>query len=334
MQKSTNEKKLSSRFSTYTWMIALVWTGLIFTLFFFNYMNIRKEFPALARLGALAGFSKDVAYRRWATLHGGVYVPVTEKTPSNPYLKNIPERDISTPSGEKLTLMNPAYMTRQVFEIGREQYGLRGHITSLKPLNPQNAPDPFEVEALKAFEHGKDETGSIELIDGQPYFRFMRPFMVEEGCLKCHADQGYKIGDVRGGISLSVPMEPYLAAARRRTVQIGLGLGIVWLIGLAGLFLGIGQVQKRIREQEAAEAERNRFFNKLQKSLKNIKRLHGLLPICAACKNIRDDKGYWQQIESYVRDHSEADFTHSICPACAKKLYPDLDIYDENEIQQ
>lgn len=334
MQNVANEKKLSSRFSTYTWMMVLVWTGLIFTLFFFNFINIRKEFPALARLEALAGFNKDTAYRRWATLHGGVYVPVTEKTSPNPYLKNTPERDISTPSGKKLTLMNPAYMTRQAHEIGREQYGLQGHITSLKPLNPQNSPDPWETEALKAFEHGKDEVGSIELIDGQPYFRFMRPFMVEEGCLRCHADQGYKIGDVRGGISLSVPMEPYLAAARRRTVQIGRGLGIVWLIGLTGLFLGMGQVKKRIREQEAAEAERNRFFNELQESLKNSKRLRGLLPICASCKNIRDDKGYWQQIESYVRDHSEADFSHSICPDCAKKLYPDLDIYDENEIQQ
>ena len=55
-----------------------------------------------------------------------------------------------------------------------------------------------------------------------------------------------------------------------------------------------------------------------------IKVLSGFLPICASCKNIRDDKGYWNQIEVYVRDHSEAEFTHSICPACARKLYPDL----------
>jgi len=331
MKEPATEKKLSSRFRTYTWMMVLVWTGLISTLFFFNFTNIRKEFSALARLEALAGFNKDVAYRRWATMHGGVYVPVTEKTPPNLYLKNITERDISTPSGIKLTVMNPAYMTRQAHEIGREQYGLRGHITSLKPLNPQNAPDPWEMEALKAFQYGKNETESIENIDGQPYFRFIRPFMVEKGCLGCHAEQGYKIGDVRGGISLSVPMEPYLAAARRRIIQIGLGLGIVWLFGLAGLFLGMGLIQKRIREQETAEAERNRFFNDLQETLKNIKRLHGLLPICAACKKIRDDKGYWQQIESYIRDHSEADFTHSICPDCAKKLYPDFDIHAEKD---
>lgn len=62
----------------------------------------------------------------------------------------------------------------------------------------------------------------------------------------------------------------------------------------------------------------------LHKALSEIKVLSGFLPICASCKKIRDDKGYWNQIEVYVRDHSEAEFTHSICPACARKLYPDF----------
>jgi len=55
-----------------------------------------------------------------------------------------------------------------------------------------------------------------------------------------------------------------------------------------------------------------------------------LLPICSHCKNIRDDKGYWNQIESYIHEHSEAEFSHSICPECAIKYYPDMDIYDDN----
>jgi predicted Fe-S protein YdhL (DUF1289 family) len=59
-----------------------------------------------------------------------------------------------------------------------------------------------------------------------------------------------------------------------------------------------------------------------------IKTLGGLLPICASCKKIRDDRGDWNQLEEYVQKHSEAEFSHSVCPGCAKKLYPDLDIYD------
>lgn len=63
---------------------------------------------------------------------------------------------------------------------------------------------------------------------------------------------------------------------------------------------------------------------KLQEALENIKTLKGMLPICSSCKKIRDDKGYWNQIETYIRDHSDAEFSHSLCPVCTKKLYPDL----------
>ena len=66
------------------------------------------------------------------------------------------------------------------------------------------------------------------------------------------------------------------------------------------------------------------FYIELQKAHDEVKVLSGFLPICASCKQIRDDKGYWTQIESYIREHSEAEFSHSICPECAKKLYPDI----------
>jgi hypothetical protein len=72
------------------------------------------------------------------------------------------------------------------------------------------------------------------------------------------------------------------------------------------------------------EGEREKLIRELQDSLVKIKTLRGLLPICASCKKIRDDKGYWNQIEAYIRDHSEAEFSHSICPVCMKKLYPDF----------
>ena len=113
MKRPESNKSESYWLGCYTWFMLILWTAIVGALFLFNFMSIRKEFPALARLEAIASFNKDVVYRRWATIHGGVYVPVTEKTPPNIYL-NVPERDISTPSGKKLTLVNPAYMTRQV----------------------------------------------------------------------------------------------------------------------------------------------------------------------------------------------------------------------------
>jgi DNA-binding NarL/FixJ family response regulator len=76
-------------------------------------------------------------------------------------------------------------------------------------------------------------------------------------------------------------------------------------------------------ERKAAEAEREELISKLQDALAKIKSLQGLLPICASCKKIRDDKGYWNQIESYISAHSEAEFSHGICPDCLERLYPE-----------
>ena len=73
-----------------------------------------------------------------------------------------------------------------------------------------------------------------------------------------------------------------------------------------------------------AAKEREKLIAQLERALLQVKKLSGLLPICASCKKIRDDQGGWQQIEDYIATHSEADFSHSICPACARKLYPEI----------
>lgn len=87
-----------------------------------------------------------------------------------------------------------------------------------------------------------------------------------------------------------------------------------------GITASIGVALMRKRTEE----ERERLIAELQKALMEVKKLSGLLPICVSCKNIRDDKGYWRQIELYIKDHSEADFSHGVCPECAKKLYPEF----------
>ncbi len=81
-----------------------------------------------------------------------------------------------------------------------------------------------------------------------------------------------------------------------------------------------------ITERKRAEKERERLITELQDALADVKLLSGLVPICASCKKIRDDQGYWTQIESYIQDRSDAKFSHSICPDCAAKLYPNYNI--------
>ncbi len=93
---------------------------------------------------------------------------------------------------------------------------------------------------------------------------------------------------------------------------------------LKGERIGFRGIVRDITERKLAEEEREKLIHEIQDALAQIKKLSGLLPICASCKKIRDDKGYWNQIESYIRDHSEAEFSHGICPDCMKKLYPDF----------
>ncbi len=211
MEKPSSSKTELRVLRNYFWMLLVLWTILVGSILSWSLFRQKRETEGVARIQARNSFEKDIVYRQWAAGHGGVYVPMTDKTPPNPYLSHIEERDITTPSGRALTLVNPAYMTRQVHELGLEQYGSRGHITSLKPVRPANAADEWETKALRAFEQGAKEVSSIVKFDNQKYMRLMRPMITEQNCLKCHAEQGYKVGELRGGISVSVPMEPIQA---------------------------------------------------------------------------------------------------------------------------
>lgn len=91
------------------------------------------------------------------------------------------------------------------------------------------------------------------------------------------------------------------------------------------------EIKIEMEERKRAQIEKDNLIVELKDALRKVKTLSGLLPICASCKKIRDDNGYWNQIESYIKTHSEADFSHSICPDCAKRIYPDFDLNDENE---
>ena len=90
--------------------------------------------------------------------------------------------------------------------------------------------------------------------------------------------------------------------------------------------IGPSLLERSIRyaiERKRTQEEREQLISELQNALAKVKQLSGLLPMCASCKKIRDDKGYWNQIEAYISEHSQADFTHGICPECVKKLYPE-----------
>ena len=170
--------------------------------------GVKKHNLDVAIEGARNMFRMIVLTRQWNAEHGGVYVFVSDKTPPNEYLEH-PQRDLELADHRKLTMLNPSYMTRQIAELAAKDphLHLRLHITSLKPIRPGNSPDRWEASALKRFEEGRQEIAGVEQEDGQSYLRYMAPLMVNPACLACHEKQGYKLGDVRGGISVSLQFQ-------------------------------------------------------------------------------------------------------------------------------
>ncbi|MBF0260534.1 MAG: DUF3365 domain-containing protein [Magnetococcales bacterium] len=244
----------------------LGWSCMIAIVFALTLSQEQNHLLDQARLEGITHLNKDLSFRQWATSHGGVYVQPSEATPPNPYLQ-VPNRDLKTVEGMNLTLMNPAYMLREVMERYAETYGVRGHITSLKLLNPDNAPDPWEKETLQAFERGtyRERTEQAE-IDGKPYLRIMRAMVMEPGCFKCHEASGVPVGGIRGGISTAVPLTPHLEGLGRFQTTLLIGLVLVWMAGALALWFARGQSRRFLiaqAEANAAVAEREARFRGL-----------------------------------------------------------------------
>jgi PAS domain S-box-containing protein len=233
-------------FERYIKLLAVIWTILVAVSLVWSISRLKKETLEFAGIQADITLAKDILYRRWNAMHGGVYVPITEETRPNPYLSDIPDRDITTLSGKRFTLINPAYMTRQVHDLMGVGNNVHGHITSLNPIRPENAPDPWEAEALRSFTKGKTKVSSLSKIKDTEYFRTMTPFITETQCLKCHAIQGYREGDIRGGISVSIPMGPFRVIENRNILTFSVIHALLWLAGLAGIMLS----RQRIRLSE------------------------------------------------------------------------------------
>ena len=164
----------SARLGPYPWILVALWTVLIGASLAWSINYKHQETMAVAKNEARTIFAKDLLYYRWAANQNGVFVPVTKAIRPNPYLKNFPDSSGVTDSGHPLTLVNPEYMIRQVYEMQTSGNDVRGHITSLNPRRPGNAADPWEKKALQDFEKGEIEVSAIQNMDARQYFRLMR----------------------------------------------------------------------------------------------------------------------------------------------------------------
>jgi diguanylate cyclase (GGDEF)-like protein len=213
--------------------------------------SARDEQQRIATLTAKSVFRQIVIARRWNSLHGGVYTLVTEDNLPNPYLED-PVRDLKINDTMMLTKINPALMTRQISEIAMLEEGIQFHITSLNPIRPMNEATPLEKHFLQSFEQGKKEGSAFMEEYDRQVFKYMAPLITEKSCLICHAKQGYKEGDIRGGISVSLPFSLQVPV-----VSMILWHALIWALGLVGmnvLGLKLDRSYSVIRSQAVMDA--------------------------------------------------------------------------------
>lgn len=225
------------RISRYFRIVLVAWTLLAILLIVVFVVYTRKVQDKKLLQQTKAIYELDLSIRHWASEKGGIYVS-SDYTAANSYLKHIKDRDIKTTSGKSLTLMNPAYILRDLHVYFDKSYGVAAHITSLNPLRPENKPDEWEVNALKLFENKKhNEFFGYDTINGKAYFRYMASMINEKSCLKCHAVQGYQMSDNRGGISVSLPAVAHIAASNENIRWYSFSIFILWLMGVGAAII-------------------------------------------------------------------------------------------------
>jgi signal transduction histidine kinase len=244
------------RAARYAALALLGWSALTGLAVLAERLRSREVIRDAAALQAQVSLELLVIARRWNAGHGGVYVPVTEATPPSPWLAHLPDRDGRTATGRALTLMNPAWMTREILTLADREKKVTGHVTSLWPLRPENLPDAWEHRALERLEKGAGEVTEVVEEGAESRLRAMRPLRVERSCLPCHGGQGYEVGDVRGGIAVSVPLAPLEAIGAADLRRQGWVHGSIWLLGIAAILVAFADHTRRIAAEVAAERHR------------------------------------------------------------------------------
>ncbi len=169
--------------------------------------------------------------RQWIADHNGLFLIKEGGVEANPYLEN---GSIVDAEGRELVLRNPAMVTRELSSYAKREGLGQFNVTSLKLINPANKPDAFETISLKKFARNEgSEAILVEQTEYGPYLRFIAALKVEERCLGCHGYQGYKVGDIRGGLSVQIPMEQaytHIQNNNRMLLMIAVGtIIVVWL---------------------------------------------------------------------------------------------------------
>ncbi len=188
--------------------------------------------------------------RQWVSDHNGLFFVKSPGVERNPFLDH---GEIQDSQGNWLVKRNPAMVTRELSAYAAREGMGQFNVTSLKPVNPDNAPDSFERRSLEKFAAGAVEAIEIEQIEGNYRLRYMAPLKVDSQCLSCHDQQGYIPGDIRGGMNVTVPMNwAYAEINSNNWMLLGIALATIIIVSLSLYLLFNSLVARRLTLLAAA----------------------------------------------------------------------------------
>ena len=234
--------------------VGLAGTTMVLASLRWNTSLVRRSTLETARIQAGVAFEEDFTYRRWNSMHGGVYVRASPGEPADDLLAGIPERELLTTGGLRLSLVTFAGMSREAHDLAEEAGpGVRGRLTSLRPLREGNLPDAWERRGLLALESGAADVHEAAWIDGREFLRLLKPLRTEQECLGCHRGPGEAVGRVRGAASIAVPIDGLRTIENYNIRTLRFAHGGLWAVGLVALLLGGGAILRAERARTSAE---------------------------------------------------------------------------------
>lgn len=278
-------------------------------------------------------FEEIVITRKWLAQHQGVFVTMKPGDHVNPYLKAIPglKTIIHDQDDDSYMLKNPALATREISMIADSEGVFKFHLTSLKPINPENRPDPFEKMALESFTTSEQEKYAFETGSSGKVFRYMAPLITEESCMKCHAHQGYTVGDIRGGISVTIPAQSMMEKMQANKFYLTISvLGVVVIITLFMTFIArffirdLGEAEQKLLNMATTDyltglLNRREGFRRIIAEFSRTERAGK--PLCAMMLDI----DHFKHIND-THGHLAGDFVLKTLAATLKKALRGSDI--------
>jgi len=240
--------------SKFLYFILCVWTLLLLAFYAWDMHLSWNNVNEAAIIQARAIAEKDILHRRWSASLGGIYVLTGKGVAPNPFLADHPLRDLTTREGLHLTLINPEYMSRMVYGLQDKATKVITRMTNFNPINAQNAPDPWESQALQQITGGEQEIHGVVDIGKRPFLRYMVPLANETGCRLCHSGPEAD-GPILGALSVQIPLLPLYRQAGHEIFTHAITYALIWILGLMGIYYAFRTYQRSDQARRVTESE-------------------------------------------------------------------------------